>query len=143
MMHALAWLVFIVLTIVAALHLYWGFGGLWPARDQLSLARTVVGSKGICAMPSRGLTVVIAALIFTAGALAPMQLSIIPALLPAGLLRLGMLVLTIIFLARGGLSFTAFFRNRQAEEPFLTLDRRYYGPLCLVIGAGFGVLLFA
>ncbi|MBR7552201.1 DUF3995 domain-containing protein, partial [Mycobacterium tuberculosis] len=59
------------------------------------------------------------------------------------LLRLGMLALTVIFLARGGLSFTAFFRNRQAEEPFLTLDRRYYGPLCLAIGAGFAVLLFA
>ncbi|WP_163602926.1 DUF3995 domain-containing protein, partial [Klebsiella pneumoniae] len=69
-----AWLVFIVLTIVAALHLYWGFGGLWPARDQLSLARTVVGSKGISAMPSRGVTVVVAALIFTAGVLAPMQM---------------------------------------------------------------------
>ncbi|MGN8020711.1 DUF3995 domain-containing protein [Phyllobacterium sp. 22229] len=143
MTHVLAWLVFIVLTIVAALHLYWGFGGLWPARDPLSLARAVVGSKGIARMPSRGVTVVVAVLIFTAGVLAPMQLSIIPALLPAGLLRFGILVLTVIFLARGSLSFTAFFRNRQAEEPFLTLDRRYYGPLCLAIGAGFAVLLFA
>lgn len=141
MTHALAWLVFIVLTIVAALHLYWGFGGLWPARDPLSLARTVVGSKGISAMPSRGVTVVVAALIFTAGALALMHMSIIPALLPAWLLRLGILALTLIFLARGSLSFTAFFRDRQTEEPFLTLDRRYYGPLCLAIGAAFSVLL--
>lgn len=94
-------------------------------------------------MPSRGVTVVVAALIFTAGVLALMQMSIMPTILPPWLLRLSMLVLAAIFLARGSLSFTAFFRNRQTEEPFLTLDRRYFGPLCLALGVAFGLLLFA
>jgi hypothetical protein len=141
MTYALALLVFIVLTIAAALHLYWAFGGLWPARNEMALARMVVGSKGITRMPSRALTIVVAVLIFTAGALALMRVLIVPAILPVPLLRCSMFVLAMIFLARGSLSFTAFFRNRQTEEPFLTLDRRYFGPLCLALGAAFGLLL--
>ena len=32
-----------ILAVVAALHVYWGFGGFWPGHDSRSLADTVVG----------------------------------------------------------------------------------------------------
>ncbi|THA64861.1 DUF3995 domain-containing protein [Ensifer adhaerens] len=46
-----------------------------------------------------------------------------------------------IFVARGLLAFTTAFHQRHGTEPFVTLDRRIYGPLCLVIGAGYLTLL--
>jgi hypothetical protein len=141
MMIGLAFLIFVILTIVAILHTYWAFDGRWPGHDELSLARRVVGSKGITAMPARGLTLVVAILIFIAGVMALTQVSVFPVRLPPVLQSTAMVALAAIFLARGAVSFTPLFRHLQAEEPFVTLDRRIYGPLCLALGIGFAVLV--
>jgi hypothetical protein len=139
---ALAVLIFLVLAVTAAFHVYWAFGGLWPGHDELSLARTVVGDKGITGMPARGLTLVVAIMIVVAGLVALMQVSVLPEALPPALQRAAIIVLALIFLLRGAVSFTSLPRRMQAEEPFATLDRRIYGPLCLALGAGYAALLF-
>ncbi|WP_162704371.1 DUF3995 domain-containing protein [Ensifer sp.] len=138
---ALAWAICLVLTGVAALHAYWARGGLWPGRDEASLSRAVIGARGLEVMPPAGLTVAVAILIFVAG-LFPLMFVFGPPLgLPTNLIRIGMATLAFIFLARGVLPFTRLFRSRHPQEPFATLDRRLYGPLCLLIGAAYVVVL--
>lgn len=141
MATALALLIFITLTIVAALHAYWAFGGLWPGHDELSLTRMVVGSRGITKMPSRGLTLIVALLILVAGLIALAQVAILPALLPPLFQQAAVVGLAIILLVRGIASFTPPLWRMQAEEPFATLDRNIYAPLCLALGAGSITLL--
>ena len=41
----------LVLAAIALLHAYWGFGGLWPARDEAGLTATVIGVRGRNRMP--------------------------------------------------------------------------------------------
>ena len=48
-----------------------------------------------------------------------------------------------VFLARGVAGYTPAWRRLQSAEPFATLDRRYYAPLCLALGTGFLIILFA
>ncbi len=51
-MNVLAPIVAALLTAIAALHVYWGAGGVWPGRDGESLALTVVGGPIGSRMPS-------------------------------------------------------------------------------------------
>ncbi|NLH83772.1 MAG: DUF3995 domain-containing protein [Phyllobacteriaceae bacterium] len=133
--------IFVVLTIVALLHAYWAFGGRWPGHDELSLARTVVGSKGITAMPARGPTLVVAVQIFLAGVVASARAGLVPTPLPATAQTVALAALATVFLVRGIAGFTPMFRALQSEEPFATLDRRLYSPLCLALGIGFAILV--
>lgn len=133
--------IFVVLTIVALLHAYWAFGGRWPGHDEPSLARTVVGSKGITEMPARGPTLAVAVVIFLAGVVALARVDLVSVLLPPMLQSVAVTALAVVFLGRGIASFTPWFRASQSEEPFATLDRRLYGPLCLALGTGFAVLV--
>ncbi|MES0880217.1 DUF3995 domain-containing protein [Roseibium sp. SCP14] len=151
MVTSVASVLFLVLAGISALHLYWGFGGLWPARDEATLVRMVVGAKGMRQMPGRTLTVVVAGLIAIAAILPLLSAGIltypVATVLPSGLLptmlSLSLAGIGLIFLGRGILSYTPYFAHMQAEEPFRTLDRRYYAPLCLVLGAGFMFLVFS
>ena len=46
----------------------------------------------------------------------------------------------LVFLGRGIAGFTPAWRRLTPEQPFATLDVRYYSPLCLAIGTGFAAL---
>ncbi len=46
----------------------------------------------------------------------------------------------LVFLGRGVAGFTPAWRRHTPEQPFATLDIRYYSPLCLAIGLGFAAL---
>lgn len=140
MLAGLAVSIFVTLTIVALLHAYWAIGGRWPGHDELSLARTVVGSKGITTMPARGPTLAVAVVILLAGVAALARVDLVPVPLPPMLRSVAVTALAVVFFGRGISSFTPWFRASQSEEPFATLDRRLYGPLCLALGTGFAVL---
>ncbi len=131
----------LVLSVISALHAYWAYGGLWPGRDEASLVKTVIGAPGLETMPPTGLTMAVALLIFIAGLLPLMLVSGVPSGPPANLVWTGMVVLATIFLVRGSLAFLPIFRKRHPQEPFATLDRHIYGPLCLLIGAGYVIVL--
>lgn len=138
---ALASAICLVLSLIAVLHAYWAWGGPWPGHDEASLAKTVVGAPGMETMPPAGLTVLVAILIFIAGLLPLVFVSGVPSILPASLVWMGMVLIATIFLVRGILAFTPIFRSRHPQQPFATLDRRFYGPLCLVIGVGYVLVL--
>ena len=131
-------LTFLPLMVAALAHLLWALGTTWPIQSEALLAQTVVGRPGITRMPNKLLTLVIAILL-TAAAIIVMAGE---AHGDGGKIRtvLGAL-LAIGFIARGVLGYTPGWRARYPVEPFATLDRRNYSPLCLWIGAGFLILV--
>ena len=131
-------LTFVPLLMVAVAHLLWSFGNTWPIRNEALLAQAVVGRPGITRMPNRGISFVVAVLIFAAGIVA---LSLAdPVSGGMGLTLLGAL-LAVVFVARGVAAYTPGWRARFPTEPFASLDRKNYAPLCFWIGAGFLILV--
>lgn len=143
MIETIVVVTFVLLSVVSALHFYWGFGGLWPAKDVPSLARTVVGSNGTTEMPSAGLTVVVAFCIFLAGLLPLFWVGWITLPIPHWFITIGMVTLTVVFLLRGILGFAPVMTKMSAEEPFATLNRRYFSPLITLVGLGLLYLLIS
>lgn len=137
MSMVVAALIFVVLLAVAIAHLMWAIGSPWPIRDRALLARTVVGLPGVTRVP-RLATLAVAVLVLAAGVLA---LSLADHTAGGWGLTLTGLVLAALFLGRGALGYTPAWRQRFTEEPFATLDRRNYSPLCLALGAGFLLLV--
>jgi hypothetical protein len=127
------WFCFLTLAATALLHAYWGFGGLWPASNEPDLVRTVVGISHSDSMPSPISTLIVAALIFSAGCFA----------LVSGVLgwnsllfiRVPLIALAAIFLLRGALTYWPTSPLATATEPFATLNALYFSPLILALGA--------
>lgn len=125
----LAALLSIALLIPAAFHLLWAIGYWTPIKDEIALARATVGAKGITRMPPAIPCAVVAmALLFAA------ILPHIPAFPLHSLLMSGAAA---VFLMRGLMAYTPYWRAQFCEEPFATLDRRFYSPLILAIGVAF------
>lgn len=142
-MILLAWLLAVILTLIAALHVYWGIGGVWPGTDSRSCARAIAGFKGIDEMPSAAASFVVAAAI-VATALVALAIGGVYAQ-PFERMSLGGVALFIglAFVGRGMLGFTPWWRRLTPEMPFARLNVRYYSPLCLAIGISFIVLGFS
>jgi len=138
-MDILAMAIFIELAAIAALHVYWAFGGLWPGTDVESLVRTVVGIKDMRTMPSRPLTLAVAAALVAAGLLPLGKAWLLPALLPAGLVQVCLLLGGAVFALRGLAPYLPIGKQHPVE-PFTTLDRRLYGPFCLLVALEYAAL---
>lgn len=139
-MTVLAFLLGAVLTLIAALHVYWGIGGVWPGTDPKSCARAVAGFKGIDAMPSPFACFAVAAAIITAALVVLALGSVFASPFDRLSLTGAALFIALAFLFRGALGFTPWWRRLTPEMPFARLDLRYYSPLCLVLGAGITLL---
>ena len=133
----IASIVFVILLTVALAHLLWSIGSRWPIKDAELLARTVIGRPGVTRVP-RLASFVIAVLVLAAGIFA---LSLADHDAGDWWLTLIGLLLAGVFLGRGALGYTAGWRTRFSLEPFVTNDRRVYSPLCLIVGAGFLILV--
>jgi hypothetical protein len=129
-----------ILVLIAALHVYWGIGGIWPGSDQKSCAHAVVGFAGVETMPSASAAFAVAAMII-ASALIVLALGDVFAS-PFDHIQLAgaALFIALVFLGRGIAGFTPAWRRLTPEVPFARLDVRYYSPLCLVLGAGVAIL---
>lgn len=141
-MIQIAWLLFTVLTIIGALHLYWAFGGLWPGHDEKSLVRTAIGTTKYTSMPPKWLTALVSVCIFSAGLFPLMWSAQISYVIPQGMVWLGMWVLSAVFIGRGIAGYMPFFRKSNSAQPFADLNYRYFSPLCLLIGSGFVALIY-
>ena len=141
-MAIISWSIFLILGAISLLHLYWAFGGFWPGHDASSLANTVVGTKNMTTMPSTGVTIFVAACIFAAALLPLMWSAQIPYIIPQGLVWAGMWIVLFVFVSRGILGLSPFFNELSPMQPFASLNRKYYSPLCLLLGAGFASLIY-
>jgi hypothetical protein len=141
-MTLLAFVLALPLILIAALHVYWGIGGIWPGSDPKSCARAVAGFRGIDAMPSPAACFAVAAVIIAATqvvlALGGVFASPFDRISLAG----AAFFIALAFLGRGLIGFMPFWRRLTPEMPFARLDLRYYSPLCLALGAGLAVLAF-
>ena len=131
-------LTFVPLLMVALAHFFWAFGSTWPIKNETLLAQTVVGLPGITQMPNRMVTFIVSLLILAAGIVA---LSLADRTSGGWQLTTLGVVLAAIFVGRGILGYPPGWRARFPTEPFATLDRKNYSPLCFWIGAGFLILV--
>lgn len=131
---------FAILAAISALHFAWATGSTFPAADAAELSRMVTGFRSRDLMPGKGLTLLVSVAILIGGfwALVLAEWAWLP--LPTWLVALGGLGLATVFLARGIAGYTDRWRQLTPEQPFARLDRRYYSPLCLVIGIYFIIL---
>ena len=121
---------FIILFLVASLHIYWALGG---KIDSLAVLPQTSFEKPIF-LPSKFMTLIVAicfymaALVFGSGA-GFLSLSIISRFQNPLLVFLG-----IVFLIRaiGDFNYVGFSKKIKGT-PFATNDSKYYSPLCLII----------
>lgn len=134
-------LIAVVLGLAAAIHLFWVAGGLWPCSDEQSLARMVIGIKGIRNMPARWLTALVALGIALTAIWPILWLGWIASPLPHWLDTTGMVVLCLVLLGRGFGGYSPAMKRLNCEEPFVTLNARYFSPIIILLGAAFAYLL--
>jgi Protein of unknown function (DUF3995) len=137
----IALLVFVTLAAIALLHLAWGLGSAFPCRDRKRLAQTVIGRRGEAGMPPNSSSLLVAAAIFLAALWPLMMQGRILTSVPIVLRGVGAMVLTAVFLSRGIVGLTPWFRSLLPEEPFVTLNRKYYSPLCIALGLCYLLIL--
>ncbi len=131
-------LTFVPLLMVSVAHFVWSVGATWPIRNETLLAQTVIGTPGVTRMPNRLLTFAVAVLLLAAGVVA---LALADHTSGGWWLTLLGVLLAVVFIGRGVVGYTSGWRARFPTEPFASLDRRNYSPLCLWIGAGFLILV--
>jgi hypothetical protein len=125
-----------VLVLIAALHAYWGLGGIWPERSAADLARAVIGD-GRTRMPPSWSCFTVAALLLVVAAW-PWAMLAAPDSQPV--LVVG-IVSAAIFFVRGSAGYSPRWRQRFSTEPFATRDMRFYSPLCMALATGMMALL--
>jgi hypothetical protein len=135
-----AWCIFIVLTAIAAIHVAWGFGVRWPRKTEAELVTTVIGHKRD-AMPPPLHCYLAALAIFIPGAIALLLAGLVQTPLPRWLVTLAGAGSALVFAGRGIAGYVPAWRARHPRDPFASLDRHYYSPLCLMLAAGLVVLL--
>jgi uncharacterized protein DUF3995 len=141
MMTVLAILLSAVVFVISAIHAYWGFGGYWPAGSPERLAKAAVGTPNVKMVPSAGACFLVAAVLAGVAAWPLFAAGLLPAVWPRWLTLLAGGGMAAAFVGRGLAGYTAAWRRRFSEEPFASLDRLAYSPLCLLLGAGYIALL--
>lgn len=124
----------VILLAIAALHLSWGLGNVWPGHDSNSLRETVVGTSGgpmygfwACAMVAGAL-----------GAAAAIVWARHSPLMDGPLrwvIFAGYVVLILVFAARGLAPYVSPVFEYARGRPFFELNLWLYAPLCLLIAA--------
>ena len=129
-----------VLLGIAVLHVGWAHGGSWPLPDRETLSRNVLGmappaladvTSGHSRTPALVECYAVAGALTAAAALVAGRPPI-----ATRLRRIGLRGLVTVLVARGLLGVTG--RTRlvvpmATGQTFTRLDRRYYGPLCLLL----------
>lgn len=130
------------LGMIALVHAFWAFGGIWPARSAEQLARTVVGTRGITTMPSTAACAAAAGAIGVAALWPLLLVGRLSAPWPPALTTLIGAGLAAVFLGRGVAAYLPAWRAHFPETPFATLDRALYAPFCIAVAMGYLVLLW-
>lgn len=143
LIEVVSYVLVVVLAAIALLHLGWALGLSFPCANEQSLARTVVGRRGITRMPSKSASL-FAAICLAVSAYWAWRLGWHPDaheakwfLGPVGL------IIGFVFVARGVIGVLPAFERTMPEQPFLRLNRRVYSPLAFMIGLGFVLLAFS
>lgn len=132
MSHAFALIAGSVLAAIGLLHVGWAFG-----VSPLSAAVIPTGPDGQAIMaPGRGITLGVAALLFTAAYLVLERGGVGPGLLSSRLAGIGCGGVALVLLGRGvgDFRYVGLFK-RERGSAFARMDSRLYTPLVLSLGA--------
>ncbi|HLZ73916.1 DUF3995 domain-containing protein [Phenylobacterium sp.] len=124
-----------LIAAIAALHFSWALGAHWPAPKGQPLAIYVTpGTR----WPGRAITLAVALAIGAAAGVVLASRAKVPA--PWDMLAAGAyFVVTLVFLGRGLAGYFPALWRRAEGLPFHRLNRAFYSPLCLAIGAGLAI----
>lgn len=135
-------MMFTLLASIAALHIAWGVGLVWPARTERQLVSWVVGAKGAMTMPNLAQCLLAGATIFAFGLIALMLANALRTpLSPQWVTMIGILT-AFVFAGRGIAAYFPQWRRRFPQQPFATFDQYSFAPLCLLLAAGYAMLAF-
>lgn len=132
-----------ILSIAGLLHALWGFGATFPAANEQQLARMVVGKRGITKMPSMTACLFVAASLFAFALLALVLGQHVHVPVSKWLVAAAGAGAAMAFMGRGILGVLPAFERALPEQPFLSLNRRFYSPLVFLLGVGFALLTLA
>jgi hypothetical protein len=120
---------------IAALHFSWAFGVDWPAPKGENMAIYVTAGTR---RPGRAITLAVATAIAAAALVVAASRAKVPA--PWDMLAaLAYFTVTLVFFGRGVAGYFPALWRRAEGLPFHRLNRVFYSPLCLVIGAGLAI----
>jgi hypothetical protein len=139
-MSVIALAIFLLLTAIAGIHVAWGTGVRWPRKTEAELVSTVIGHRSD-KMPAPNQCYLAAVAIYIPGTIALMLAGLIDASVLTFTIPLAGAAAASVFAGRGIAGYVPAWRARHPREPFASLDRHYYSPLCLLLAAGFLVLL--
>jgi hypothetical protein len=139
-MSFIALAIFLLLTAIAGIHVAWGTGVRWPRKTEAHLVATVIGHRSD-KMPTPNQCYLAALAICIPGIIALMLAGLIDASVLAFTVPLAGAAAALVFAGRGIAGYVPAWRARHPREPFASLDRHYYSPLCLMLAAGLVVLL--
>jgi len=126
------------LAAIGCLHAVWATGRPWPARSKEQFAATVLGplAQGkVGALPSAGLTWVIAALLWLASLTLLGRMGLWGRWLPRWMFRRGAWTLTGVLMVRAiGGFIVSTCSDAVKATPFGRWNALLYSPLCLVLG---------
>ena len=141
MIVPLAIVLWAVLAAIAVLHATWGLGSHWPCEGEESLVRTVGGTPGAKRMYPPSACFTVAAMLAGVSLWPLFAAGLLPAAWPSWLTLLAGAAIAAVFVVRGIVGYVPAWRRLHSAEPFATLDRRFYAPLCFALGAGFFTIL--
>ncbi len=123
----------LILAVIAGMHFAWAFGVTWPATSEQALVRRVAGFEGVDQMPPPVASAFVGLLLLLGCHIVLVVSGVSHALGPGRIYDLAIWGMIAVFAARGVATYTRAWRALTPVEPFATLDRRYYGPLCLLL----------
>lgn len=132
-----------VLILIGLVHLVWAAGSTWPYKDEAHLAKAVVGSRDVEKMPPKYASAFVALCLFGAAAVPLLIRGINPFGIPKIIVFFGGVLLAGIFGLRGVLGVLPAFERMAPEQPFLSLNRKFYSPLSVLIGMSFALLVLS
>jgi hypothetical protein len=140
-MNMLAVMLFLALTALAAVHIAWGLGMRWPARDERDLVALVVGRTGLTRMPGPLECFAAAAALVCAGLVALAMADVVHVRGPRFVATTAGILVMLVFAGRGVAAYLPAWRRRFSQQPFAAMDQSWYAPLCFLLATAFGVLL--
>lgn len=133
---------FTLLASIALLHVAWGFGVVWPAKNERQLVSWVIGAKGMTKMPSLAQCLAAGTGIFVFGLIALLLGNALNSPLPPRWITMIGILTAFVFAGRGIAGYLPAWRRRFPLEPFATFDQYSFAPLWLALATGYASLVF-
>jgi len=136
------WVLFLVLTLIFIIHIYWGAGGFWPGDSLESLSSIVLGGQQGEVIPVGLETYLISTVFLLFALLAISPFTTLKKLLPDRFHKVLFYLVAAVFLIRAGLGFLEqWIRPSPEGTPFIFWNRVLYSPLCLFMGSGYAYIV--